>query len=93
MMLSAARAEMRSKFEEARRETDPAVVAQRLAEGAEADEFIRSSIVQARAGPAGRRSPAGRAARGKRFAGDAWQSRAGAVGRRRAALWKGAAGG
>lgn len=48
MMLGAARAEMRNKFEESRSETDPSVIAQRTAEGLEADEFIKHHIVQAK---------------------------------------------
>lgn len=47
MMLSAAQQEIRSKFETSRGVSDAQQVQEMLAEGNEAAEFIRSSIVQA----------------------------------------------
>lgn len=47
-MIGAAVAETRSRFEASRRESDPAVVAQRIAEGDDANDFIKHHIVQAK---------------------------------------------
>eukprot|EP00241_Pyramimonas_parkeae_P020931 CAMPEP_0114298380 /NCGR_PEP_ID=MMETSP0059-20121206/12387_1 /TAXON_ID=36894 /ORGANISM="Pyramimonas parkeae, Strain CCMP726" /LENGTH=103 /DNA_ID=CAMNT_0001420737 /DNA_START=63 /DNA_END=374 /DNA_ORIENTATION=+ len=45
-MLTASRAEIRSKFEDSRMETDPKVVQELLGNGREASDFIRTHVVQ-----------------------------------------------
>lgn len=46
LMLNAARAEIKAKFEAAKGDADPDVIAHRLAEGEEAADFISNCIVQ-----------------------------------------------